>query len=73
MKVICVTHDYQGPWSSFSIRDLVKIGEWYDACGHDEDRYTILNELGFVKCQLSKAYFKTVDEIREEKINELGI
>lgn len=72
MKVLCFTYDYVGPYSSLSICDLVKIGEWYDVHEH-EDRYTIFNELGFVKCDLSKAYFKTVDEIREEKLKEIGI
>ena len=72
MKVLCFTYDCVGPYSSFSIRDFVKIGEWYDAYEH-EDRYTIFNELGYAKCDLSKSYFKTVDEIREEKLKEIGI
>ena len=70
IKVVCITHDYKGPWSSFSIRDFVKISEWYDAYEH-EDRYTIFNEFGYVKCDLAKGYFKTIDEIREEKLNAI--
>lgn len=71
IKVVCVTHDYKGPWSSFSIRDFIKIGECYDAYEH-EDRYTILDELGY-KCDLAKGYFKTIDEVRTEKLNQLEI
>ena len=33
----------------------------------------IYNELGFVKCDLVKAYFKSVDEIRSDKLKDLGI
>jgi hypothetical protein len=44
--------------------------------------YTIYTDLkniykfatvGSVKCDLAKDYFKTVDQIREEKLKELGI
>jgi len=72
MKVLCFTYDYTGPYSSFSVRDFVEIGKWCDVYEH-EDRYTIYTELGFVKCDLAKDYFKTVDQIREEKLKELGI
>jgi hypothetical protein len=81
MKVLCFTYDYTGPYSSFSVRDFVEIGKWYDVYEH-EDRYTIYTDLkniykfatvGSVKCDLAKDYFKTVDQIREEKLKELGI
>jgi hypothetical protein len=72
MKVLCFTYDYVGPYSSFSVRDFVKIGEWYDVY-ENEDWYTIYSKSGFVKCNLAKDYFKTVDEIRKEKLNNLGI
>lgn len=71
VKVLCFTYDSVGPYSSFSIRDFVKIGEWYDVYEH-EDRYTILDELGY-KCDLAKGYFKTIDEVRTEKLNQLEI
>lgn len=71
IKVLCVTYDYVGPYSSFNVvAGLVRIGEWYDAYEH-ENRYTIFDESGFVKCDLAKAYFKKIDEIREERLNEL--
>ena len=82
--VICVTYDYVGPYSSFSIRDFVKIGEWYEVLEEHDTYYTIdlaaenlvLNSSnpvwrGGYEANLSKSYFKTIDEIREEKLNGL--
>lgn len=75
VKVLCFTYDSVGPYSSFSIRDFVKIGEWYDVYEH-EDRYTIEkikhDGLGY-KCDLAKGYFKTIDEVRAEKLKQLEI
>lgn len=72
VKVLCITYDYVGPYSSFSVRDFIKIGEWYDAYQH-KDAYAIIDEFGNVKCYLAKDYFKTTEQIREDKLNELGI
>jgi hypothetical protein len=78
MKVVCVTHDYNGPWSSGSVERFIKIGELYDVIENFDDergnyyQVTLSNGFyGFVN--LSKHYFKRIDKIREEKLNELGI
>lgn len=69
MKVICVTYDYIGPYSSFSIENLLKIGEWYEV-SDNENYYTVyLTDNSFAN--LAKGYFKTIEQIREEKLNEL--
>lgn len=72
MKVLCVTYDYEGPYSSFSIDSLVKIGDWYDASIHNEgDPYYFITfeDGGFAN--LATAYFKTKEQLREDKLNEL--
>jgi hypothetical protein len=76
MKVVCVTHDYNGHWSSFSVEKFIKIGECYDVIENFDDErgnyYQVtLGNREFVN--LSKHYFKRIDEIRQEKFNELGI
>ena len=76
MKVFCVTHDYNGPWSSFSVEKFVKIGELYDVIENFDDErgnyYQVTLSNGeFVS--LSKHYFKAVSQLRQEKLNELGV
>lgn len=75
MKVVCVTYDYHGPWSSFSVEKFVKIGECYDVIENFDEMgnyYQItLGNGKFVS--LSKHYFKTLRELRQEKLNELGV
>jgi hypothetical protein len=69
MKVMCVTKDYIGKWSSFSAHVLT-IGEWY------EDYYTITLKTEYLKAyevNLSKLYFKTVEQLREERLNKILI
>lgn len=75
MKVVCVTHDYNGPWSSGSVERFIKIGEMYDVIENFDDErgnyYQITTMYGLVN--LSKHYFKDVSKLRQEKLNELGI
>lgn len=75
MKVICVTNDYSGEWSSFSAYDMLTIGQWYEVLEEHDTYYTIDLAAGVwregYEANLSKSYFKTIDEIREEKLNEL--
>ena len=81
MKVICVTHDYSGEWSSFSAygayfrRNMLTIGQWYEVLEEHDTYYTIDLAAGVwrggYEANLSKSYFKTIDEIREEKLNGL--
>ncbi len=72
MKVICVTTEYSGVWSSFSSKLMLTIGKWYDVVNEGPDFYTIIWNDGY-QANLSKSYFKTIEEIRQEKIIELGI
>ena len=72
MKVICVTKDYIGEWSTFSSHELLTIGEWYDVLEEYEDYYTISWNNGY-EANLSKSYFKTVEKLREDKLNDLEI
>lgn len=69
---MCVTHDYKGPWSSFSAKKWLKIGEWHEVEYHGEEcsYYTYLYDKNS-PANLAKEYFKTIDQIREEKLNQL--
>ena len=65
MKVLCVSNKYVGL--------SITIGKWYDVrrdtssecfiVKDDKERWSVLNQ----------TYFKTIEDIREEKLNELGI
>ena len=72
MKVMCVTTDYTGNWSSFSAKLMLTIGNWYDVLDGGDGFYTIVVDKGYV-ANLSKSYFKTIDEIRNQKLKELGV
>lgn len=72
MKVVCVTTDYSGTWSSFSSKLMLIIGKWYDVENEGSDFYTIIWNNGY-QANLSKSYFKTIEEIRQDKLNELGV
>lgn len=69
MKVLCVSNTYVGL--------SITIGKWYDVI-IDEDKSTS-SECFIVKddkerwAALNQTYFKTIEDIREEKIKELGI
>jgi hypothetical protein len=72
MKVMCVTTDYIGEWSSFSSKLMLTVDKWYDVTNVGTDYYTIIWENGY-QANLSKSYFKTVEQLREERLNNLGI
>ncbi len=72
MKVVCVTTDYSGNWSSFSSKLMLTIGKWYDVVDEGPDFYTIIWNNGY-QANLSKSYFKNLKEIRQERLNELGV
>ena len=66
MKVLCV-HDYNAP-------DVVTIGKWYEVVrkGIIGYNYLIIDNLGgTVWVDLNN--FKTMGQVREEKLNELGL
>lgn len=71
MKVMCVTYDYRGPYSSFSVSKLVNIGEWYQASDNGDYYLITFSDGSF--CNLAKYYFNTLDEMREQKLNKLGV
>lgn len=71
IKVVCVTHDYTGPWSSFSAKKWLKIDEWYEVEDHGGSYYTFYYDKNSPPANLAKGYFKTIDQIREEKLNAL--
>jgi hypothetical protein len=72
MKVICVTTEYDGKWSSFSSKLMLTVGKWYGVVGEGDDYYTITLNKGY-NANLSKQYFKTVEEIRSDKLSVLGL
>ena len=72
MKVLCVTYDYFGKYSSFSASKMITIGEWYEVVEEHNGHYTIIWNNGY-KANLAKDYFKTVSQIRQEKLDQLDI
>jgi len=71
MKVVCFTKDYIGRWSSFSAHELLTIGKWYDVTNEGPDYYTIIWNNGY-EANLSKSYFKTLQQLRQDKLIKLG-
>ena len=65
MKVLCVSNEYVGL--------CITVGKWYDLIPEpfyssylikdDKDRWNYLD----------RKYFRTLEEIREEKLKELGM
>jgi len=71
MKVLCVNNEYVGL--------SITVGKWYELANQKifleqfKDNTYIIYDDRFHWVKLSQKYFKTQEEIREEKINELGI
>jgi hypothetical protein len=71
MKVLCVNNEYVGL--------SITVGKWYELANQKifleqfKDNTYIIYDDRFRWVKLSQKYFKTQEEIREEKINELGI
>lgn len=69
MKVLCVSNKYVGL--------SITIGKWYEVT-IDEDKSTS-SECFIVKddnerwAVLNQTYFKTIENIREDKLKEIGI
>jgi hypothetical protein len=74
MKAVCVTHDYLGEYSSFSVKKMLTIGKYYDVeekeSASGNKYYYLICDEGY-KCYLSKSYFKLIDELRENKLNKI--
>jgi hypothetical protein len=71
MKVLCVNNEYVGL--------SITVGKWYQLAGSEifleqfKDNTYIIYDDNFRWVKLSQKYFKKQEEIREEKLNELGI
>jgi len=71
MKVLCVNNEYVGL--------SITVGKWYELANKEifteqfKDNTYIIYDDKFRWIKLSQKYFKTQEEIREEKLNELGI
>jgi len=71
MKVFCVNNEYVGL--------SITVGKWYELANQKifteqfKDNTYIIYDDRFRWVKLSQKYFKTQKEIREEKLNELGI
>jgi hypothetical protein len=51
---------------------MLTIGKWYRVVDEGEDYYTIIWKDGY-KANLSKQYFKTLQQIRRDKLDQLKI
>jgi hypothetical protein len=71
MKVFCVNNEYVGL--------SITVGKWYQLANKEifteqfNDNAYIIYDDRFRCVKLDQKYFKTQKEIREEKLNELGI
>jgi hypothetical protein len=78
MKVICVTTEHDAKISTWPFtatgrsRLMLTIGKWYRVVDEGEDYYTIIWKDGY-KANLSKQYFKTLQQIRRDKLDQLKI
>ena len=68
MKVICVNNQ------SILERLSVTVGKWYDAndCGMSPDLILVKNDSD-TWCYLDRKNFRTLEEIREDKLKEIGL
>lgn len=64
MKVLCVNNEYVGL--------CITVGKWYDVSPSPRLSYLIKDDRDRWN-YLDRKYFKTVEEIREDKLKELGI
>lgn len=66
MKVLCVSNEYVGL--------CITVGKWYDVSPEPfySSRYLIKDDSDRWS-YLDRKYFRTVEEIREEKLKEIGL
>ena len=71
MKVLCVNNEY--------VRLCITVGKWYEVKELDGDWNRISAYNYHIKDDkerwsvLDRKYFRTIEEIREEKLKELGV
>ena len=63
MKVLCI---------DYSIYRCLIPGKWYEVIKEDERDYLIIDDRGYENWY-RKSWFKTQQEVREEKLGELGL
>ena len=63
-KVLCI--------DNFKLGNYLTTGKWYDVIEENKTDYRIIDDRGNEFCY-PKWCFKTQAEVREEKLNELGI
>jgi hypothetical protein len=66
MKILCIDDD--------GIENQITAGKWYNATvtGGDLIRYVIINNEDIIESYQCWR-FRTIEQIREEKLNKLGI
>jgi hypothetical protein len=72
MKVLCITNEYYGRWASLSARRYLIPGKWYDVVEVHECYY-VINLIDGYNANLSIYYFRTIEQVRDEKLKEIGI
>lgn len=71
MKVLCINNEY--------VRLCITVGKWYEVKEFDGDWNRINAYKFYIKDDkerwsvLDRKYFRTIEEIREEKLKELGV
>ena len=72
MKVICIDNVNKQKKISSSEHFSLTIGKWYECINITNHYYMIINDLGFENT-ISKNYFLTKEEYRNQKLEEIGI
>jgi len=62
MKVLCTDDTY--------LKQLIRKGTWYTAGPCGDNSYLVMTDRGSIS-KLDKTCFKTIGQIRQEKLNEL--
>lgn len=73
MRVLCIDVSLV---SSIGMNISITIGRYYDVLGGSDigssNYYVLVDDNGFVGIFL-KSNFKTMDQVRDERLNELGV
>jgi len=64
IKLLCVDNKHVGL--------CITVGNWYRVVNVDDTTYLVYDDKNQL-VSLDKKYFKTLEELRELKLNELGI
>lgn len=64
MKVLCVNNNF--------VSLSLTVGKWYEVFDTQSHNYVIISDRGN-KQRISRSFFMTLEELRNEKLNKLGI